>query len=95
MKQAYLVNGLRTAIGNFGGTLSTIRTDDLAAFALNQLMKKNSTVDFSQVGEVIMGCANQAGEDNRNIARMAILLAGLPITPAARHRIWNTIHLLR
>ncbi len=80
MKQAYLVNGLRTAIGNFGGTLSTIRTDDLAAFALNQLMKKNSTVDFSQVGEVIMGCANQAGEDNRNIARMAILLAGLPIT---------------
>lgn len=80
MKQAYLVNGLRTAIGNFGGTLSTIRTDDLASFALNQLMKKNSTVDFSQVGEVIMGCANQAGEDNRNIARMAILLAGLPIT---------------
>lgn len=80
MKQAYLVNGLRTAIGNFGGTLSTIRTDDLAAFALNQLMKKNSTVDFSQVGEVIMGCANQAGEDNRNIARMAILLGGLPIT---------------
>ena len=80
MKQAYLVNGLRTAIGNFGGTLSTIRTDDLAAFVLNQLMKKNSTVDFSQVGEVIMGCANQAGEDNRNIARMAILLAGLPIT---------------
>lgn len=80
MKQAYLVNGLRTAIGNFGGALSTIRTDDLAAFALNQLMKKNSTVDFSQVGEVIMGCANQAGEDNRNIARMAILLAGLPIT---------------
>ena len=80
MKQAYLVNGLRTAIGNFGGALSTIRTDDLAAFVLNQLMKKNSTVDFSQVGEVIMGCANQAGEDNRNIARMAILLAGLPIT---------------
>jgi acetyl-CoA acyltransferase len=80
MKQAYLVNGLRTAIGNFGGTLSTIRTDDLAAFVLNQLMKKNSTVDFSQLGEVIMGCANQAGEDNRNIARMAILLAGLPIT---------------
>jgi 3-oxoadipyl-CoA thiolase len=80
MKQAYLVNGLRTAIGNFGGSLSTIRTDDLAAFVLNQLMKKNSTVDFSQVGEVIMGCANQAGEDNRNIARMAILLAGLPIT---------------
>lgn len=80
MKQAYLVNGLRTAIGNFGGVLSNIRTDDLAAFVLNQLMKKNSTVDFSQVGEVIMGCANQAGEDNRNIARMAILLAGLPIT---------------
>lgn len=80
MKQAYIVNGTRTAIGNFGGTLSTVRTDDLAAFVLKELMKKNPNVDFTQVGDVIMGCANQAGEDNRNVARMAILLAGLPLT---------------
>jgi acetyl-CoA acyltransferase len=80
MKQAYIVNGLRTAIGNFGGTLSTIRTDDLAAFVLKELKLKNSQVDFSQVGEVIMGCANQAGEDNRNVARMALLLAEYPIS---------------
>ncbi len=80
MKQAYLVNGVRTAIGNFGGTLSTVRTDDLAAFVLKELIKKNPGTDFNQVGDVIMGCANQAGEDNRNVARMASLLAGLPVT---------------
>lgn len=80
MKQAYIVNGVRTAIGNFGGTLSTVRTDDLAAFVLKELVKKNNDVDFSQVGDVIMGCANQAGEDNRNVARMASLLAGLPVS---------------
>ncbi len=76
MKQAYLINGVRTAVGNFGGTLSTIRTDDLAAHVLKKLKEKNSTVDFEEVGDVILGCANQAGEDNRNVARMAILLAG-------------------
>jgi acetyl-CoA acyltransferase len=80
MKQAYIINGVRTAIGNFGGTLATVRTDDLAAFVLKELVKKNPGVDFSQVGDVIMGCANQAGEDNRNVARMASLLAGLPVT---------------
>lgn len=80
MKQAYIVNGIRTAIGNFGGTLSTVRTDDLAAFVLKELIERNPGLDFSQVGDVIMGCANQAGEDNRNVARMALLLAGLPIT---------------
>jgi acetyl-CoA acyltransferase len=80
MKQAYIINGVRTAIGNFGGTLSTIRTDDLAAFVLRELVKKNPGLDFSQVGDVIMGCANQAGEDNRNVARMALLLAGLPVS---------------
>jgi acetyl-CoA acyltransferase len=79
-KQAYIVNGARTAIGNFGGTLSTVRTDDLAAFVLKELMSKNPEVDFSRVGDVILGCANQAGEDNRNVARMASLLAGMPIT---------------
>ncbi|MCA6434977.1 MAG: 3-oxoadipyl-CoA thiolase [Bacteroidetes bacterium] len=75
MKQAYLINGVRTAIGNFGGTLSTIRTDDLAAHVLKKLKEKNSNVDFEEVGDVILGCANQAGEDNRNVARMATLLA--------------------
>jgi len=80
MQQAYIVNGVRTAIGNFGGTLSSVRTDDLAAFVLKELMKKNPGVNFSSVGDVILGCANQAGEDNRNVARMSALLAGLPIT---------------
>ena len=80
MKQAYIINGLRTAIGNFGGTLSTVRTDDLAAFVLQELVKKNPKVDFSHTGDLVMGCANQAGEDNRNVARMALLLAGLPVS---------------
>ncbi|MFO0322008.1 MAG: acetyl-CoA C-acyltransferase [Bacteroidota bacterium] len=80
MQQAYIINGLRTAIGNFGGTLATVRTDDLATFVLRQLIKKNPSVDWEKVGDVIMGCANQAGEDNRNVARMASLMAGLPIT---------------
>jgi acetyl-CoA acyltransferase len=80
MKQAYIISGTRTPIGNFGGTLSTLRTDDLAAHALQALVAKHSTLDLSQVGDVIMGCANQAGEDNRNVARMALLLAGLPYT---------------
>jgi acetyl-CoA acyltransferase len=80
MKQAYIVNGLRTAIGSFGGTLAAVRTDDLAAFVLRELVKKNPQVDFSTIGDIIMGCANQAGEDNRNVARMAGLLAGLPLT---------------
>lgn len=80
MKQAYLVNGLRTAIGSFGGSLATVRTDDLAAFVLKELKTKNPGLDFSEVGDVIMGCANQAGEDNRNVARMASLLAGLPLS---------------
>ncbi len=80
MNQAYIINGVRTAVGSFGGTLSTIRTDDLAAFALKKLVEKNPTLNFNQIGDVIMGCANQAGEDNRNVARMALLLAGMPIT---------------
>src|SRR5574343_108206 len=80
MTQAYIINGVRTAIGNFGGTLSAVRTDDLATIALKELMKKNPSVDWTYVGDIIMGCANQAGEDNRNVARMAGLLSGLPIT---------------
>lgn len=80
MQQAYIINGVRTAIGNFGGSLSVVRTDDLATFVLKELMKKNPSVDWVQVTDVIMGCANQAGEDNRNVARMASLMAGLPVT---------------
>lgn len=78
MKQAYIIDGIRTPVGNFGGSLATVRTDDLAAFVLSALMKRNATVDPNVIADVIMGCANQAGEDNRNIARMALLLAGLP-----------------
>ncbi|HQQ94871.1 MAG TPA: 3-oxoadipyl-CoA thiolase [Bacteroidia bacterium] len=80
MKQAYIVNGVRSAIGSFGGTLSAVRSDDLAAFVLKKLLEKNPGVDQKKIGDVLMGCANQAGEDNRNVARMALLLAGLPLS---------------
>lgn len=82
MRQAYIIDGIRTAIGNFGGTLSPVRTDDLAAHAIKGLMDRHSNFDFSKVEDVILGCANQAGEDNRNVARMAGLLAGLPVSVA-------------
>ena len=75
---AFLVDGIRTPIGNFGGTLSTVRTDDLAALSISELLRRNSGLDPASVGDVILGCANQAGEDNRNVARMALLLAGMP-----------------
>ncbi|MFI5150644.1 MAG: 3-oxoadipyl-CoA thiolase [Bacteroidia bacterium] len=78
MHTAYLVDGIRTPVGNFGGTLSVVRADDLAALVLKELMKRNPGVDSAAIGEVILGCANQAGEDNRNVARMALLLAGIP-----------------
>lgn len=78
MKNAYIINGVRTPIGNFGGTLSTVRTDDLAAIVLKELMLRNPGINQQRIGDVIMGCANQAGEDNRNVARMALLLAGMP-----------------
>jgi len=79
-KQAYITDAIRTPIGNFGGTLSAVRTDDLAAHAIRELIKRNPELDPAAVDDVIMGCANQAGEDNRNVARMALLLAGLPFT---------------
>ncbi len=77
-QEAYLINGIRTPIGNFTGSLSTIRTDDLAALAIKALVDKNPSVPLEAYEDVIFGCANQAGEDNRNVARMALLLAGLP-----------------
>lgn len=78
MKQAFIIDGVRTPIGNFGGTLSTVRTDDLAAIVLKELIKRNPSIDAKQISDVLLGCANQSGEDNRNVARMALLLAGLP-----------------
>jgi 3-oxoadipyl-CoA thiolase len=80
MKEAYIVDGIRTPIGRFKGTLSTMRADDLAAYPLKGLMDRHPDMDWAAIDDVIMGCANQAGEDNRNIARMALLLAGLPFT---------------
>lgn len=77
-KEVYIVDGIRTPIGNFGGTLGAIRTDDLGAIAIRELMKRNSNLDPLLIEDVIFGCANQAGEDNRNVARMSGLLAGLP-----------------
>ena len=79
MNTAYLVAGVRTPIGRYGGALATARPDDLAAHVLRSLMERLPSVDWSAVDDVLMGCANQAGEDNRNVARMAVLLAGLPI----------------
>jgi 3-oxoadipyl-CoA thiolase len=75
---AYIVDGVRTPIGSFGGSLSHVRADDLAALVISKLVDRNPTIDSARVADVIMGCANQAGEDNRNVARMALLLAGLP-----------------
>lgn len=80
MNQAYIINGVRTGIGSFGGSLAPVRADDLAALVIKTLMDKNAGIDPALIEDVIMGCANQAGEDNRNVARMALLLAGLPIT---------------
>ncbi|AHJ97049.1 3-oxoadipyl-CoA thiolase [Hymenobacter swuensis] len=80
MNQAYIIDGIRTPIGSFGGTLSAVRPDDLAALTIRELLLRNSSVDPAAVADVILGCANQAGEDNRNVARMALLLAGLPTT---------------
>ncbi len=79
IKDAYIIDYIRTPIGSFSGTLAPVRTDDLAVIVLKELLKRNPHVDFTQVGDVILGCANQAGEDNRNVARMASLMAGLPI----------------
>src|SRR5210317_70086 len=78
MKQTYIVDGVRTPIGKFKGTLAAVRTDDLAAMTIAKLMEKNPDLDPTAIDDVILGCANQAGEDNRNVARMCLLLAGLP-----------------
>lgn len=81
-KEVFIVDGVRTPIGNFGGTLSAVRTDDLGAIVIKELMKRNAQLDPMLIEDVIFGCANQAGEDNRNVARMSGLLAGLPFQVA-------------
>lgn len=79
MKNAYIIDGTRSAIGSFKGSLAAVRTDDLIASVIKSLVAKNPNLPLDKINDVIIGCANQAGEDNRNIARMALLLAGLPI----------------
>ena len=89
MKDVFIIDAIRTPIGKYGGALSTIRPDDLLAIVIHALMQRNSSIDMNEVEEVIAGAANQAGEDNRNVARMAALLAGLPVTVAG-----NTVNRL-
>ena len=78
MRDVFICDAVRTPIGRFGGSLAKVRADDLAAVPIKALMAKHPNLDWSQVDEVFFGCANQAGEDNRNVARMALLLAGIP-----------------
>jgi acetyl-CoA acyltransferase len=80
MQEAYICDYIRTPIGRFGGALSSVRADDLGAIPLTSLMTRNASVDWEALGDVVFGCANQAGEDNRNVARMSLLLAGLPVS---------------
>ena len=80
MKEAYIIDGIRTPIGSYQGTLSSVRTDDLAALVIREIVNRNPEIPTDAIDDVILGCANQAGEDNRNVARMALLLAGLPFT---------------
>ncbi len=83
MQQAFICDAVRTPVGRYGGALASVRADDLAALPLAALMQRNPGVDWSKVDDLIFGCANQAGEDNRNVARMAVLLSGMPINVPA------------
>src|SRR6195952_5224615 len=89
MKEAFICDAIRTPVGRYGGALSSVRADDLGAVPLRALMERNKDVDWSAVDDLIYGCANQAGEDNRNVGRMAALLAGLPVDVPA-----NTVNRL-
>lgn len=80
MNNAFIIDGVRTPIGSLKGSLSSVRTDDMAALVIKELIQRNPNIDPTAIGDVLLGCANQAGEDNRNVARMALLLAGLPYT---------------
>lgn len=80
MNEVYVIDVMRTPVGKFGGSLASVRPDDMAAHVIRSIMERNSNIDFTETDDVIFGAANQAGEDNRNVARMALLLAGLPVT---------------
>jgi len=80
MAESFIIDAVRTPVGKYGGSLSTVRADDLAAFIIRKLMERNENVPLDEIEDVLFGCANQSGEDNRNVARMALLLAGLPHT---------------
>src|SRR5678815_2111810 len=89
MKDVFIVDAIRTPIGKYGGTLSSVRPDDLLAHVIRSLLERNPSIDVNAIEDVIAGDANQSGEDNRNVARMASLLAGLPVTVAG-----NTVNRL-
>ena len=94
MIDAFICDAIRTPIGRFGGALKNVRADDLGAVPLRALMERNPQVDWSAVAEVLYGCANQAGEDNRNVARMAALLAGLVMLTRVSIKVrlaWSTV----
>src|SRR5437899_12273071 len=90
MTIAYICDAIRTPFGRYAGALSSVRTDDLAALPIKQLVERNPAVDWSALDDVVYGCANQSGEDNRNVARMAVLLAGLPkeVSVSTVNRLW-------
>src|SRR6266566_1357183 len=89
MDSAYICDAIRTPFGRYGGALAVIRTDDLAAIPIKALVERNPKVDWNALDDVVYGCANQAGEDNRNVGRMALLLAGLPkdVPPSTVNRL--------
>src|SRR6476620_11674663 len=89
MQEVFIVDAIRTPIGRYGGALSSVRPDDLLAHVIRSLIERNPSIDINTIEDVITGDANQAGEDNRNVARMASLLAGLPVTVAG-----NTVNRL-
>ena len=84
MRQVFICDAIRTPIGRYGGALATVRPDDLGAIPIKALIQRNAKVDWAAVDDVYYGCANQAGEDNRNVARMSALLAGLMATTPGR-----------
>ncbi len=86
LRDVFICDAARTPIGRYGGALAKVRADDLAAVPIKALMARHPNVDWAALDEVVFGCANQAGEDNRNVARMALLLAGLPDSRAGRDR---------
>ena len=85
-ESVFICDAVRTPFGKYGGALSSVRPDDLGAVVLKALTERNAGVDWSAIDDVIFGCANQAGEDNRNVARMSLLLAGLPLQGFCRNK---------